>query len=488
MAEPVILVLDCGATNIRTIAVTPDGDIIASASLKNETTPDPENREFRIWDMNALWDKVCRTTRKVAGELDGREISGITVTTFGVDGAPVDSKGEMLYPVISWQCPRTGPIMENIEKYIPAERLYQISGLQPYPLNTITKLIWLKENKPQVLERMHHFLFMPSLFIFRLTGARVTDTSMAGTSMLTDLRTRDFSGEILDALGLDRNLFPELLEPGTIAGTLLPEASVELGIPEDIPVVVTGHDTQFAIFGAGAALDEPVLSSGTWEILMVRTRNTQSLPNEISGGVSTELDPIPGVFNPSTQWIASGTLEWIKKNFYSQESGLPDIYQAINRETSSLSPGSLGVRINPDFSPGQANRGNGMISGLAMDTPRGAVYRAGLEALSCKTRIRLQQLQNACGFQAKNLVCVGGGSKNRLWNQIRADVLNIPVRVMTQSETTVLGAAMFAFSGTGYYRDPLEAREAFHLDTQPFYPKHPDDYRDLFEEYRQILT
>ena len=109
----------------------------------------------------------------------------------------------MLYPVISWACQRTAPIMENIEKYIPLERLYEISGVNTFSFNTINKFIWFKENKAEILDQMDYFVFMPSLLIHKLTGEFVTDTTMAGTSMMTDIRTRNFSEEILDEIGVE---------------------------------------------------------------------------------------------------------------------------------------------------------------------------------------------------------------------------------------------------------------------------------------------
>ena len=120
MKQKTILVLDCGATNVRTIAVSEKGEILASESLTNNTQPDPENRSYRIWDVNEIWNKFRTTTGKVLEEIEPENIAGITVTAFGVDGAPFNKSGKMLYPVISWQCPRTEPIMQNIDRTFSA--------------------------------------------------------------------------------------------------------------------------------------------------------------------------------------------------------------------------------------------------------------------------------------------------------------------------------------------------------------------------------
>ncbi len=106
---------------------------------------------------------------------------GITVTTFGVDGALVDEQGALLYPIISWKCPRTAAVMENISQYMPAHQLQQIAGVGAFAFNTLYKLVWLKENHPQLLAQAHAWLFISSLINHRLTGEFTTDLTMAGT-------------------------------------------------------------------------------------------------------------------------------------------------------------------------------------------------------------------------------------------------------------------------------------------------------------------
>ncbi len=482
--EKIVLVLDCGATNIRTIAVSPSGHIVAVSAVPNNTQPDPYYPEYRIWDMEEIWQKFSKTTREVLGKINAKQIVAITVTTFGVDGAPFTADGKMLYPVISWQCPRTSAVMENIDKYITTEELFRISGLQPYNFNTITKLIWLKENRPEVVEQMDYFLFISSIFLYYLTGEMVTDMTMAGTSMLTDLKQRRFSDKIMESIGFSPTVFPELCEPGSIVGKTGKKAGRSLGLPEGIPVVATGHDTQYAIYGSGAEEEVPVLSSGTWEILMVRSRSAHTDLRFLKQGVTIELDPVPGHYDIGVQWIGSGALEWIKRMFYRAESREKNIYDLMIREAEKVNPGSNGVRIDPSFYPGSADAGTGMIAGLSMDSRREEVYRAALEALACRTRLSLGILEGAGNFRARQLLVVGGGSKNKLWNQLRSDIIGLPVRVVDQKETTVLGSALFAFYGTGMYSSPDEARKAVRYNTEDYLPSAKREHYDkLFAEY-----
>src|SRR5674476_445939 len=311
-----ILVLDCGATNLRAIAVDETGKILASHVLPNRTVSDPLYKGGLIWDINEIWQKFIICTQKVMQSLTDVEIGAVTVTTFGVDGAAMHNDGTLCYPSISWQCNRTVAVMDSIEKYIDPQRLYDITGLQPYHFNTINKLVWLRENRPNVLKEMDHYVFMPSIFLHKLSGELVSDATMAGTSMLTDLGKRKFSTEILTNIGLSTSIFPKLVEPGTIVGKVTPTAASELGLKAGIPVVAAGHDTQFAAYGSGASINEPVLSSGTWEIMMVRANSKSvTLPKQ-NEGVTIELDAESGLIDLGVQWVASGALEWVSKLFY----------------------------------------------------------------------------------------------------------------------------------------------------------------------------
>src|SRR5665647_781909 len=251
--------------------------------------------------------------------------------------------GTLCYPVISWQCSRTENIQKNISRYFDPEWLYQITGLQSYHFNTINKLIWLHENRPDVLQEMDYYVLMPSLILQRLTGAFVTDTTMAGTSMLLQVRKRAFSSEILNKLGLDSSIFPPISEPGSVIGKTTKEAAEKLGINRGIPVIAAGHDTQFAIMGSGAVVNQPVLSSGTWEILMVRASAALlKIPSKDSG-ITIELDAQPGLVNIGVQWVASGVLEWLSRLLYPDISELNLRYSTMINEAAEIPAGSNGV-------------------------------------------------------------------------------------------------------------------------------------------------
>ncbi|MCF8361406.1 MAG: L-fuculokinase [Prolixibacteraceae bacterium] len=483
--KDIAIVFDCGATNLRVIAMDTSGAIIASKSMPNETDQDPLYPEGRIWDVEKLWLKFCKASKYVMESINGQRIVGVTVTTFGVDGTFIDQNDQLLYPVISWQCTRTQNIMQNIGHYIPLEYLYQVSGVFPYPFNTISKMIWFKENKPEVISKAKQFLFLPSLFLRKLGGQAINDTTMMGTSMMADLKARKFSDDILNRLGLSPELFGPLANPGDEAGTIDTEGAKATGLPKGTPLFLSGHDTQFAIFGSGAGLSQPVLSSGTWEILMARSNNFTATQSELELGLTTEADAEPGVYTIGQNWLGSGVLEWFSKNFY---PGLSSevLYNTMIGDAENVKPGAHGLNIDPAFFAESDSRG-GTIHGITIHTTPGEIYRALLESLAFRLREGLETLQSAGKFQAERLICVGGGSKNRLWNQIRADVCKVPIQLIEHKETTVLGAALFIFGSSGIYADANEARQQIQYNAQIFKPSEETSaYEALYEEYLDL--
>lgn len=465
MKQEVILVLDCGATNVRAMAVDRKGNIVARASTPNASVCATENAQWHQWSLADILQRFAQCCASVSDALAGSHVRGITVTTFGVDGALVDKQGALLYPIISWKCPRTAAVMAQLSQTIGQQRLQEISGVGAFSFNTLYKLVWLRENHPELLARAHAWLFISSLINQRLTGKFTTDITMAGTSQMLDIHRRDFSPDILAIAGVERRLFPPMVEAGELVGELTPSAAALLGLPAGIPVFSAGHDTQFALFGAGARQDEPVLSSGTWEILMARSTRLDTGQLSRYPGSTCELDSKAGAFNPGMQWLASGMLEWLRALMWTKDTPWQTLVEAARRIPS----GAEGLQMQCDFLTSQ----KGGWQGVTLNTTPGHFYRAALEGLAAQLVINLRTLEQAGGFHARELLLVGGGSRNTLWNQIKADMLGIPVKVLSDAETTVAGAAMYAWAGTGAFASPEQARDQVCRQYRWFYPETP---------------
>ena len=246
------------------------------------------------------------------------------------------------------------------------------------------------------------------------------------------------------------------------------KASCETSIPVLTPVVATGHDTQFEVFGSGAERNQPVLSSGTWEILMVRAGDFRTGMEQLDLGITTELDARPGLFNIGNQWIASGVIEWARRNLYSDAGD--DAYQKMIEGAERVPSGSNGIKVIPRFYEEMRGNPEGQILGLTMESTRDEIFRAILEALSERLAEGKRALENAGGFRTDSILCVGGGSKNRLWNKLRANYTGVPIKIISQKETTVLGASLFVQAACGNYSSPEDARSAIDYKTEVIEP------------------
>jgi L-fuculokinase len=398
----------------------------------------------------------------------------VTVVTFGADGAPLKRDGSLAYPVISWQCQRTREFIESIKKQLTPQEIYEITGYQIIGFNTLLKWMWLRKYAPEALAQGNRWAMMSGLLSHRLSGEMMIEPTAACTTMAMDIRRRDWSQKMLAVAGLNRSFFPAWSQPGDVVGRVTKRASEETGLPEGIPVIAGGHDTQFAPFGSGAKPGDAILSTGTWEIALLRTDRYEPKQIGFEDGLIIECDAKPGWWNPQVLMIASGVIEWVRRNFFAVEAEQGDIHRLMIEEARKVEPGAGGVMVVPSFvegtGPAKKYGAVGSISGLSLSTTRGQVYRAAIEGLCYQLRQALEILSGTTGFTPTGIRVVGGGAKNELWNQTRADVTGLPAMVTTAKEATVLGAAAFAFKGAGLFTSPEEFIAGVDLGEEIYQP------------------
>jgi len=492
MKNDLIMVMDCGSTNLRVIAVDTEGNFVESVSFPNQPVQQPRAMEgWLIWDVQDIWSKLAVASRQVVDAVGSERIKAVTITTWGADGAPVSKGGSLTYPVISWQCSRTQELVGAKIKDMSAWEIFEKTGYQIISFNTLLRLLWLRENEPQALEEAETWMMMSGLLGYKLSGEFSIDPTSASTMMAMELKNRDWSDELLSLAGVDRTFFPRWVEPGCVIGIVTKRASEETGLCEGIPVVACGHDTQFAVIGSGASGDEAILSSGTWEILMIRSESFEPNRAGFENGLIIECDAQAGLWNPQMLMMASGVLEWVKKYFFADIAEAPDVYEKMKGEAAQVKPGSDNVIVLPSFvadaGPTKRFGTQGTILGLSLTTSRAQVYRAALEGLSFQLREALHILKLATNFDPRGVRVVGGGSKNELWNQIRADVTGVPVTTVSHREATVLGAAIVGFVGAGLFPSVERAQAHISFGETTYEPTElTATYDELYHNYQKI--
>lgn len=487
-----VLVLDCGSTNIRAVAINSLGDVVAYSSRPNKSVPQPNGKPgWLIWDFEEIWRKICEVSHEVSKAVGPENVGAVSVITWGADGAPVKRDGKLTYPPISWQCPRTREVAEKITEQISAWEIFRITGYQIISFNTLFKLIWLRREAPKALEEAETWLMMPGLIVNRLTGEFHIDPTIASTMMAMDLGRRDWSAMMLELADLTPGFFPEWKEPGEIVGYVTEHAAHLCGLLPGTPVVTGGHDTQFAIFGSGAGVGEVVLSSGTWEILGVRADFYSPSRKAFEEGVIIEADVERGLWNPQFLMIASAVIEWIINNMF-RDTG-ERRYEAIIEEIKSVPPGSNGLIFIPSFvsesGPLRKYGVPGALLGLNLNSTRAQILHAAFEGLTFQMREALKILAESMNIRVGGVRVVGGGSKNDLWNQMRADATGMQIVVPAVREAATLGAALTSFVGIGYYGSIDEARKILFKEERIFNPveEQKSTYDSIFKRYVSAL-
>ena len=489
-----LLGIDIGATGIKVGAFDLAGRLVASASRPNGPRPQPEGEPgWLIWDADEIWQKVCAGCREVVAATEGSAIRGVATTGFGADGVPLDANGERLYPFISWHDSRTAAQSEWLESRIAPERIYQITGYHNYPINTLNRLAWYRQCRPDVLEQTARWLQMQDYIAFRLSGEYATDVTIASTMMSLDLATRQWSGEMLEAGGIDPAIFAPLREAGAQIGAVTDSAAEETGLPLGAPVVTGGHDCEIATLGSGVNDPGTFLDiTGTWEIILAVLSEFAPTEETRAAGLDFECHAVPGQYICQGLMIAGGVTEWVRERFYTEAAG-EEVYARMMADAAQCPIGAEGVLMLPSFvrgmGPAQRFEARGSLLGLTTVTSPGQVVRATLESLCYQLRQQTEALERHAGRVCERLRVVSGGARNPLWLQMKADVTGKTVEAPEVPEVTLLGVAILAGVGAGVYADVDEALGAIDVPLARFEPDAASHrrYSELYEQaYQQV--
>lgn len=477
-----LIIWDAGATNTTVSLLRTDGGILSSAS---RPTTVARAADGLSWPLDRMWRNFCELTKELL-LAHNVQPKAVNLTTFGVCWGAIGKGGNLLYPVISWKCPRTREQLRWAQEHLDMDDAYVRTGAPPFYFNTAFSLRWMRDHRPEVLERAETFLLMPQLFVERLCGARVSERSMATTTMLFDLAEGDWSAKLFADFDIPNKFPREVGSPGDVAGKVTRRAAEATGIPAGTPVCSGGHDTVLAGVGACRDLRRNILySTGTWSIL-VRTSDTcdirvENRAHNILWQLNPHTEGVLGGYNTQGHMIGGLAFDVVRKKF------LPNRSAADATELAARAPiGSGGVSIIPTF---VANSGpnptvpSAILGWEDATNPANAV-RAVLEGLAYQTRDALSYL----GDTAETILIGGGFAKNRLFGQILADVTGKPVELAGIPEVTTLGTAVLALVGTGMVSDPESAWRQIGMTAIRFEPENRDAYEAEYVRYRRLVA
>lgn len=458
-----IIGIDVGTQSLRSGVLAADGEFLFVAGHNYSPSFYEGNRAEQ--DVETWRDALTETLSKVGVYLAWNpeiEVECIAITSQRASVIPVDCKGEPLYPALMWQDKRARAECDEISAKIPSEELYRQCGLRLDPYFSLPKMLWLKNNKPEIWEKAYKLIGVQDYITLLLTGNYVTDRSQACRTMLLDINALDWNDALLELCGIPKGMLCELVEPGARAGELTADMAKRTALSAGLPVLLCGGDQQCAALALGLfSKGDATANTGTGSFVLGYADKPVFDEKQ---RVLCSAAAIPGERIVEAGIYASGaTYNWCRKQFFG-EQGAEDVdFEKLNDEAAASPAGANGAVSLPHFSGSAAPYWNplakGLFFNLGLGTTRGDLCRAVLEGIAGEISDNLALISNNAGA-VKRLYVAGGLTKSPLYCQIMADSARVPVVRRSNVEAALLGCLMSACVTLGLYDGYREAFEA----------------------------
>ena len=478
--------IDTSTTSSKALIIDEHGEVIAVTSSPHTLqTPKP------LWsEQNPLewWEAVSASVRSV---LEKAGISGDRIAAFGLTGQMhglvlLNDAGNVLRPAILWNDQRTQSQCDEIHQRVGKEKFIQITGNVALTGFTAPKILWVKENEPDVYAKAKHVLLPKDYVRYKLTGEYAMDKADGAGTVLFDLKKRDWSDEVLAALDIPRAWMPKTFEGTEFTGYINEEAAHLTGLKTGTPVVAGGGDQAAGAVGVGAV--EPGIVGLTVGTSGVVFATTASALIEPEGRLHAFCHAVPNMWHfMGVMLSAAGSLQWYRDTL------APDMsFDELLKEAETIHEGSEELQFLPYLSgertPHPDPLARGAFIGLTLRHSRAHMTRAVLEGVAFGLKDSFTLIQNAGLGKVTQVRASGGGTKGALWRQIMADVLNAELVTVNTTEGGAYGAAKLAGVGTGAWNSVVEACNACIKITGSTQPKASsvDAYRKSYAIYQGL--
>jgi rhamnulokinase len=490
------LALDLGAESCRGLVGAFDGEQLSLEDVYRFPNGPARMGDTLYWDLPQIWEHCKLALRKAKDQIG--TLDGIGVDTWGVDFTLFGRDDTLLSNPVHYRDSRTTGMIERASQRIAKQRIYEITGLQFLPFNTVYQLFAMVEAKNPLLDIADSMLMMPDTLAWLLTGRKAGERTDASTTQLLDPRSHRWSDEICAALSIPRAILPDLIEPGTKLGSLLPAIRAETGLGDTAVYATAGHDTAAAVAAVPArpsttasAPDWCYISSGTWSLMGIE--NPSPIINELSykynftneGGVfgtTRLLKNIMGLWliqECRRAWQRSGR-DFSYSELIERANSAPAFTSLVDPDDPSfLSPGDMPARIAAFCER----------TGQPVPADEGAFVRCALESLALKYRVVLQWLEELAGSNLPNVHIVGGGTRNETLCQFTANACGRPV-IAGPIEATAIGNVLLQAVGRGQVGSLREAREIVErsFPIKHYVPSDPDAWLAAAAKFQNLLA
>lgn len=532
MAEQVkIAGLDIGTTGCKCTVFDEHGAYLGKAYRDYPVKRQVSGHEI---DVSVIMDAVYAAIREMAGQYP--DIAGIGVTSFGETFVLTDEKGMPLHQAMLYTDPRGKEECMELTEKLGAKKIAQITGLRPHEMYSISKLMWMKKNRPEIYGKAAHAFLMEDYVVFHLTGVAQIDYSLATRTMAFDIRKLNWSREVLEAAGIEEGLFSQTVLTGTAAGTVTPEAAAHTGLSMETKIVSVSHDQVAAAVGAGVFDGETAVDgAGTVECLTPVYDALPDIDVMYEGYFSVVPYVIPGKYVAYAFSYTGGALmQWCIDTLAKQEkktakeknlsvnsllereyAGQHDISKSSGREkdhaeTQGISQENTkeglseeerenlvqnanpsGLLVLPHFAgaatPYMDTGSKGAVIGLTTATTTADLYRGCMEGVVYEMFLNYKKLQGS-GIHFKKLHATGGGAHSKVWMQMKADMLNLPITALKTVDAGTVGSAMLTGVAIGLFENLEDAADHMVEQTVTYHPREEmhEKYMQIYERYEKV--
>ncbi len=441
------------------------------------------------WNIYNLFEDIKKGMKICASEITAR-LESLAVDTWGVDFGLLAGDGSILGLPYAYRDPRNVQAMKKFLEIFPKERIYELTGIQFMPFNSLFQLYALVLDNSPFLKSATDLLFMPDLFTYLLTAVKTTEATIASTSQLYNPRQGSWNEELFSALGISRSIMQSPLRPGTVVASILPAVSQETGLG-DVPVVASaGHDTGSAVAAVPAlGKNWAYISSGTWSLMGIESPQPLITPQTLKLNFTNE-----GGMEGTTRFLKNVTGLWLVQQCRKKWSADRPLSYDEMRDMAASAP-AFKAMIDPD-APDFLNPPDMPSAiqhfcrktGQAVPLTPGEVLRCAIESLALKYRVVLEELKQVSPHPIEKIHIIGGGSQHVTLCQFTADATSLPV-ITGPVEATAIGNIMGQALALGHVRSLEEIRRivANSAELQTYEPRETKRWQAAYGRFREIV-
>jgi xylulokinase len=452
-----LLGIDAGTTGCKVALFSPQGEQLAMAYREYDIQfTQPGRAELNPAE---IWQDVQDCIREVIATSPGREVCALSVSSLGEAFVPVSADRKILGPSILNFDNRGEEFIPELKIVMEDEYIYSQNGNSLGNQYSLTKLKWIKKYQPELYEKTYKFLHIGAFIGFMLGVEPMVDYSLANRTLLFDIRKKDWSNELLNLTGLDREKLPQTVSSGTQVGFISRQISQDLGLPNNVAVISGAHDQCTNAVGCGVINPgSAVYGMGTYHCITPVFESIKGVDLMLDRGLNTEHHAVPDRYVCFIYNLGGSVVKWYRDTFASldHKQAVTDSRSVYPELLAEMPNTPSNVFVLPHFamtgSPHFIPDSVGVMTGLRLETTRGEILKGILEGTAFYLREVVDLLPDT-GIRADDFRVVGGGSKSDLWIQICANIFGRPFLRPVITEAGALGAAIIAGVGSKVFSD-----------------------------------